>query len=62
MIDGELDRKTNGTLLIKLRYDTKSLQFIVNTPEALAVEVPAISIVLLLLISISIAMLLPLIG
>ena len=47
MIDGELDRKTNGQLFIKLCYDIKLLLVIPTIPEALVVEVPAISIVTL---------------
>ena len=47
VIDGELDRKTNGQLFIKLCYDIKLLPVIPTIPEALVVEVPAISIVTL---------------
>ena len=43
--DGELDRKTNSQLLIKLCYDIKLLPVIVTIPEAHNVEVPTISIV-----------------
>ena len=45
VIDGKVDRKTNGQLLIKLCYDIKLLPVITTIPEALAVEVPTISIV-----------------
>ena len=43
--NGELDRKTNGQLLIKLCYGVKLSPVIVTVPKDPAVEVPTISIV-----------------